>query len=180
VGPTATQPLGPVGFESSTQGGETVANAALDDSARRVRLADAYAHWIPIARARLHEIQQLWNAVNHASWHKKGPDLLQDRPKLFQVGPLLRDIEIAASNVILFEHDNDLRSRVQSLIKDLPPLPDGIGGRHHPAVIAMNVAIHQKKLDLDQLTVDIAEHLGRPKVQSKRIAIAADSAATNK
>ena len=52
------------------------------ESAYLDRLAQVYARWIPIARSKLHDIEMMSNAINHAWWHGNNDGkLLGDHPK---------------------------------------------------------------------------------------------------
>ena len=130
------------------------------DSGRNSRLEASYAKWLPFAIAKLVEAERLGNACNQASWHKQGAALLEDRPKLFEIGPLVREAAIAATEVLLIEDDPVMRQRVEELTK-LPLVPNGLGGRHHAEVVALHAAISNRRREAEAMVEQVRERLRR-------------------
>lgn len=128
--------------------------------AARNRVADAYARWIPIARAKLREAERLANACNYSSWHHRDPNQLAEaRQKLRKIGPLLEEVAIASTEVLLFEQDASLRERVQALPKFPGLIPSGVGERYHQAIVALNSAVTQRRVETEKLVADVLTRL---------------------
>ena len=126
------------------------------------RVADAYARWIPLARSKLREAERLSNACKNASMRKNDPVKLREVRihNLSKIGPLFEEIAIASTEVLLFEQDAALRQRVQGLTRIPSMFPEGIGGRHHNAVVLLSENVKLRRIEAEKLVADVATRLG--------------------